>query len=409
MIRRKQLKKIIVLFFITIMLFSATMVLASSKNITTSYELNTQPSELQIVHRDMIWDNGLHTTNLLASQVDDSYPFNAQIADDFQFEKGYTITEIIVWGGFWMGNPVNPIDVNIIFYADDGSGTMPTGAGMDDPTPTALLVDFHTAVFGINNGDSTYTYDIVLNTPFMANAGEKYWVACQWVGTYPPEWGWCVSDSQHLHNCMQGFPLLGTEYWTDSGIGDVAFQLIGNLFIDTTPPVTTCNITGTNPVTIILTATDDYSGVNSTLYKIDEGAYTIYTKPIQITEPGDHIIYYSSVDNEGNEESEKSKSFTVEEPTITIIIKGGLGVSVAIKNTGSTDLAGIDWSINLNGNLIFGGKAKSGTIDALVVGEQKTFKDFVVGFGKIDITVYAGLNNATASGRVLLVFVMGVA
>jgi hypothetical protein len=62
--------------------------------------------------------------SLYSSQLDTAYPFNSQVADDFQFGSGQTITEIIFWGGFWNGDPINPIDLNVIFYADDGTGNM---------------------------------------------------------------------------------------------------------------------------------------------------------------------------------------------------------------------------------------------------------------------------------------------
>lgn len=177
---------------------------------------------------------------------------------------------------------------------------------------------------------------------------------------------------------------------------------------DTTPPVTTCTITGENPVTITLTATDDISGVNYTMYKIDDGTFATYTTPVVVTEVGDHVVYFYSVDNEGNVETEKNQAFTVASP-ITITIKGGLGVSAVIKNTGTTDLANIDWTVDLDGKLIFVGKAKSGTIAALAAGESVTVKDFVIGFGKIGIAVTAGTEEASASGTVLLILVIGVA
>ena len=178
---------------------------------------------------------------------------------------------------------------------------------------------------------------------------------------------------------------------------------------DTTPPVTTCDITGTNPVTITLTATDADSGVNFTTYKIDDGAYATYTAPVEVTEVGDHVVYFYSVDLAGNIETEKSASFTVEAPPITITIKGGLGVSATIKNTGTTDQTNIDWTIDLDGKLIFVGKTKSGTIASLAAGAEVKVKDFVIGFGKTGIAVTAGTASASASGTALLIFIIGVA
>jgi len=75
----------------------------------------------------------------------------------------------------------------------------------------------------------------------------------------------------------------------------------------------------------------------------------------------------------------------------------------------ATDLTNIAWSIALDGKLIFVGKAKSGTIASLAPGESVAVKDFVVGFGKTNIAVTAGTEEASAAGTVLLILVIGVA
>jgi hypothetical protein len=215
-----------VLLLTAVLLFSATAVTANT-GLTASHNLNTQPKAQQ-TNRDVIWDNGAYTTNALSSQLDTAYPFNSQVADDFKFTSQQTVGEVIFWGFFWNGAAINPIDLNVLFYNDDGTGNQPTGAGTADPTSTALQVEHHAAVMGTDNGDGTFTYDIVLNTPFVANANTKYWFVSQWAGNFPPQWGCCVSVSQQLHVCDQGFPLLNVPYWTpETTYGDVAFQLIG--------------------------------------------------------------------------------------------------------------------------------------------------------------------------------------
>jgi hypothetical protein len=62
----------------------------------------------------------------------------------------------------------------------------------------------------------------------------------------------------------------------------------------------------------------------------------------------------------------------------------------------------------LDGKLIFVGKTKSGNIDELSVGESVTINDFVLGFGKTGIAMYVEAAEATATGTVLLFFVIGV-
>jgi hypothetical protein len=195
------------------------------------------------------------------------------------------------------------------------------------------------------------------------------------------------------------------------------FQVTGTGGPDSVPPVTTCTLAGTfedpvytSDVTVTLTATDAQSGVNYTMYKIDSGEWTVYTTPFVVTADGAHTVLFYSVDIAGNQETEKSSTFTIEHQiSVTITIKGGLGVSATIKNTGTTDLTDITWTITLDGKMIFLGKTKTNTIAALAAGEEVIVKDFVIGFGKTGIAVEAGNVAASASGTVLLFLVIGVA
>jgi hypothetical protein len=194
------------------------------------------------------------------------------------------------------------------------------------------------------------------------------------------------------------------------------FQVIGTAgSSDTTPPVTTCTLAGdlvgevyTSDVTVTLTATDDDSGVNYTMYKVDSGSWEEYSIPFVVSGTGAHTVAFYSVDIAGNEEVEQTETFTIQYP-IEITISGGFGVKATIKNTGAADLTNVSWSITLDGTMIFVGKSKTGTIEALAVGESVTVKDFVIGFGKTGIAVEAGGVAASAQGTALLFFVIGVA
>ncbi len=185
---------------------------------------------------------------------------------------------------------------------------------------------------------------------------------------------------------------------------------------DDLPPQTSITLSGqggpdvfTSDVTVTLTAVDNDSGVNRTMYKLDSAAWTIYDGPFVVTADGNHTVSYYSFDNAGNQETEQSKVFSIEHPmTLTITIQGGLGVSAVIKNTGTRNLTNLDWSFVLDGKLIFVGKSKSGTIPTLAAGEETTMKDFVIGFGTTGIVITAGDATATATGTVLVFFVMGV-
>jgi hypothetical protein len=214
-----------------------------------SDDKNLIQSSYQTRLDSIIWDNyGFDGSTGWgwASQWDDNYPFQCQTADDFLLTNNSLITGVHWWG--WFGGDLpwpNPIDINILFYDDDGTGTMPTGAGMEDPTSTALAVYTITEVYGIpvdpdDPFNCVYEYNITLPTPFYASADTKYWIAIQANLTWPPQWGWWTNgiNPDQLHCPVQGFPLLGTEYWTDlSSQGDMTFQLYGGLAFPPSPPV----------------------------------------------------------------------------------------------------------------------------------------------------------------------------
>jgi hypothetical protein len=105
--------------------------------------------------------------------------------------------------------------------------------------------------------------------------------------------------------------------------------------LDSTPPTTTISFTGTlgenswyiGPVTITLTATDDMTGVDYTMYKLDSGSWNIYTIPFTVSDDRIHTIEYYSVDNSGNTESVKSADFKIDQmpPMTTHTFSGDVG------------------------------------------------------------------------------------
>ena len=104
---------------------------------------------------------------------------------------------------------------------------------------------------------------------------------------------------------------------------------------DSTPPTTTISFTGTlgenswyiGPVTITLTATDDITGVDYTMYKLDSGSLELYTIPFTVSDDRLHTIEYYSVDNSGNTESVKSADFKIDQmpPMTTHTFSGDVG------------------------------------------------------------------------------------
>jgi hypothetical protein len=191
------------------------------------------------------------------------------------------------------------------------------------------------------------------------------------------------------------------------------FQVTGSTG-DTTPPVTTATLEGnmsggvyTSNVMVTLTAIDSGSGVNYTMYKIDNGVWTTYTAPFIVTGNGNHTVSFYSVDNVGNIETEKSVSFTIQY-ALEVTIKGGIGISATIKNMGTSALTNIPWSIALKGGFLLKANQTSGTILQLSAGDSSTKKLPVLGFGKTTITVIVNGISTSKQGLVFLFFVIGV-
>jgi hypothetical protein len=245
----------VVILIALAMVFSSFAFAVNTNTLQASTKVQGSVDSSQIkgnFNRDpIVWDNGGidGTSNGLSSQLDPTY-FNSQVADDFQLEADTLITDVHWWGVFWNGPPAgpNPADFNIIFYAD--AGGMPTGAGMPDPTPTALKVYNMSQVLGVPTGGvEEYEYDVVLPEPFPALANEIYWIAIQCIVVFPPQWGWETNGAnpEFLSIPVQGFPLLAMPYWTATQYGDMAFYLTGIPEGPPPKPAICCNGTLTWP------------------------------------------------------------------------------------------------------------------------------------------------------------------
>jgi len=130
---------------------------------------------------------------------------------------------------------------------------------------------------------------------------------------------------------------------------------------DNEPPITTCILDGemegdvyVTDVTVTLEAIDYLSGVNYTMYKLDEGEWTEHEDSFVVSDDGEHTFYYYSVDNAGNVEEEKSCTFTIElEPDLDCDgtlswtkVKPGATVtgSFTVENVGEPT-SELDWKI----------------------------------------------------------------
>ena len=94
-------------------------------------------------------------------------------------------------------------------------------------------------------------------------------------------------------------------------------------------------------------------------------------------------------------------------PNINISFSGGFGLKIEICNHGNTPLTLINWSITIDGPLIFIGKGQSGYISELPPGGCVTIKNMMImGIGTINIIIQIGDITKSASGFILGPFVI---
>jgi plastocyanin len=100
------------------------------------------------------------------------------------------------------------------------------------------------------------------------------------------------------------------------------FTVVAPPVEDTTAPQVTAAVSGERDAsgnylgsaTVTLTASDTGgSGLKSAEYRLDDGAWTVYTTAVAVTALGVHAVRYRASDNAGNTAAEKSVAFTVTE------------------------------------------------------------------------------------------------
>jgi Bacterial Ig-like domain (group 3)/Pro-kumamolisin, activation domain len=116
-------------------------------------------------------------------------------------------------------------------------------------------------------------------------------------------------------------------YFTEDNAGNFSSEPYIWVSIDTTKPVTTATLSGTlngsyyqNSVQVTLTATDNLSGVASTVYEVNGGAWTTYSAPFTLSQDGAYTVKYYSTDNAGNVEVTKTVTFGITDTTTTVLV-----------------------------------------------------------------------------------------
>jgi len=186
--------------------------------------------------------------------------------------------------------------------------------GLDTVPPVTIIVPN-----GTIGGDGWYTSSVIVT---LSATDELSGVESTWYQIDSGYW--------KLYNTpftVSGDGRHTVYYYSFDNAGNREDTKSADIKIDMTPPVTEHEFEGiigedgwfVSNVTITLSAEDempfvlrtinrDSSGVNYTMYKVDDGEWTTYVDPFVVAEDGDHTLYYYSVDLAGNIEPTNSLS-----------------------------------------------------------------------------------------------------
>ncbi|MFO7676766.1 MAG: hypothetical protein R6V50_00020 [Thermoplasmatota archaeon] len=257
-------------------------------------------------------------------------------------------------------------------------------------------------------------YEIELDEQLVINGSDELWVGIE-VTHDDLDHPLGADNGPSVANKSSWFYVMGDWLW----LPDFGLDCNWNIRVkaeEFEPPVTTVELNGTmeddiyvSNVTVSLHADDGPfgSGVNYTLYKLNDENWTEYSESFVVSEDGEHTLLFYSVDFCGNIEEQQTVVFTIKKPSqIVIEFLGGLGVSMLIMNLGETNITDVDWSIEVTGSMVFSGDSKSGTISDLGPDEDELVNTIPLGFGPIEITGSAGDITKTESGFLLFFLVL---
>jgi hypothetical protein len=128
--------------------------------------------------------------------------------------------------------------------------------------------------------------------------------------------------------------------------------------------------------------------------------------------PGDYIVKARAKDVHDAVSGWSAIVVHIPDTSLAISIRGGLGITVKINNTGSDNATNVKCAIGLSGFILMG-KSMTRDMDIILPGKTITIRAFILGFGRTTVDVNAtsaegAIAEKTAKGYVLGVFVFGL-
>ncbi|MEV1332611.1 family 16 glycoside hydrolase [Micromonospora costi] len=143
-----------------------------------------------------------------------------------------------------------------------------------------------------------------------------------------------------------------------SAAQSVSFTVVAPAPEDTTPPTTSAMLHGqknaegafVGSATVMVSATDTGSGVDTIEYSLDGQPYATYSAPVTVNQPGQHTVAYRATDKAGNTSAVKSVSFSVvappsddtTPPTVTASVSGQVDDDGAYLGSATLTLFALD-------------------------------------------------------------------
>jgi parallel beta-helix repeat protein len=196
---------------------------------------------------------------------------------------------------------------------------------LTDGTPPVTTHSF-SGTMG-NNGWYVSNVNVILSATDVGSGVESTWYKLDGSSWQEYTGGFVVS-ANGLHTLL---------YNSTDKMGNIETTKSVGLKIDKTLPVTLSILNPSAPngnngwyvsaVTVTLSASDPYSGVGSTWYKLDSGYWQLYAAPFTVSSDGQHTVQYYSYDGAGNQEAANSISLKIDTttPTTTHTLQGLLG------------------------------------------------------------------------------------
>ncbi len=276
------------------------------------------------------------------SYVTSSTVFNFTASDAL---TGVNATYYRVWHGGWTPSPGSGVGRNDNFNLYTANFTV-TGDGLhylefysDDRAGNREPVRNHTH----RVDDTPPGISSVQATPGEQSQGGHVNISCQstddgagvdslYVEVEYPDGSTANFTMDYIHCTTyyrnESYSVLGTYNYTiyavdvlGNGVISSTYQFTVTSAGDVTPPDTTATLNPSSPdgpdgwyaspVEVTLSATDDDSGVNDTMYRVNNGTWTTYTAPFMVSSNGYYQVDFYSVDNAGNVEPVDSVTFKI--------------------------------------------------------------------------------------------------